>query len=175
MKFDGCNLLCLWVVGSFQSSNCVVFLPARETCLSISFFVMSSPFFVFPFCSVIIWLVWEIYYIVESGGCERHAVLCHYFSDVQSFFVFPFSLSSLFCHNMMAVRDLLSEWIADRESLKNLKNPENWVSGPENLKNPENRHKILLRTLKNKKFHPPEKVKFILSNKATSNNFTDCQ
>ena len=35
----------------------------------------------------------------------------------------------------------LPGWLADPESLKNLKNPENGVSVPENLKSPENRPK----------------------------------
>ena len=70
---------------------------------------------------------------------------------------------------------LRSGWLADPESLKNLKNPENGVSGPENLKNPENRQKWLTRTLKIRKFHPHKKGKLVLSIKVTDDNFTNCQ
>ena len=46
-------------------------------------------------------------------------------------------------------------WLADTESLKNLRKPENGVSGLENLKNPENGHKI--KDLENEKIPPSQK------------------
>ena len=50
-------------------------------------------------------------------------------------------------------------WLADLDSFKNLKNPENGVSDPENLKNPGNRQRKFLTTLKMRKLYPHKKAK----------------
>ena len=82
---DVSNLLCLLVVRSFQSSIRDVFLSNwRDLSKHIVLFLI---FFSFPFCFVIMWCMWETYYIVEYNGCERPAKLCHYISGVQSLFV----------------------------------------------------------------------------------------
>ena len=83
--------LCILVDRSFQSNMCVVFQSYwRYLSQHVLLYLMYSPFFVCPFCFVIIWWVWKTYCILGYDGCERPAIPCHYFSCVQSFFVCPF-------------------------------------------------------------------------------------
>ena len=123
----------------------------------------------------------------KSEFYPRESILITVCQSVFHHFVISALVFLIFCKNLGYIKSdkdrclkekNLSEysrdnsgWLADPESLKNLKNLENWVSGLENLKNPENRFKKLWMTLKMRKFHPHKRVKLILSIKITSNNF----
>ena len=102
---DVSNLLCLWVVLSFQSSIYVVFFSYwRDLSEHTVLFLMCGHFFSSLFRYDMMGV--RTYYIVEWWALETCQNLSLFFW-CPVLFVFPFCLIFSFCYNMMSARDLL--------------------------------------------------------------------